>query len=1476
MSSLQDEMLKKMLSDDSPTIEDQVEQAEAKAEQGQNLYWRDMGSAMYDWAVGAVQGAEEVGRAASNRGANVPADYLDEQALEKPELTPEQQQSEDWYQKAVDKYNEESTQPLLVAAALSGIPGVSQFGAMGMLPMLAKDLQSNVEKEGVVGGTTSTVLNLLPFIGSYRMTQDPNFQKFAEVHPARASGLLVMNEAPWLATGIQIAKVVDREALIKKFNGNMEKVLEYERKVKAQKNLEKAAEGEKPVVAEKAAKDTEVKMNKEAGTKEEFKVRKPRNEAEEVNMAENPEVSKEIDDTFVKARLEQETADFEANRVHKGAYGMDIEATPPTNVDLGRVTIPKIWETVNKIVPARVGNMMTRAKRVLGHFRPKEGIVNVRDTLNLDTLSHEVGHYIDTVLNIVGHDEELVKAAKSRWGEGAYKKHEWRGEGIAEFTTEYVLNPDVARQNFPGYYEAFTKAIADHPELAADFELLCQQVRTWKHMRPEERVRGNMVFDGDIQKGFFQKVKDTFDNVRNAWQDEHASLKDAISDFVDSVGITLLDSDNPALNATAVKNWIPARATMLLGFFSNLTDDVALTSLEKIYQVPLKKITLGTIYGKLRELNLNKDILKYYTERGYSNIHEAFAAYSLAVHALDVIPVKNAERIAGLTEKLKGYQQQLAKLMPVEGLDKEIRQLMSDISDPANAAKLPELRQKVAEKIELKKALEKQTKTDAELKAIEALKKKIDKKEAEIKAIQDGLDDYKTFADKDDLKALVDNAPAEFKEVLKDLSDFTENYMTLAVHFGFVTAEEAATLRKQYPHYVPMHRDFSLDRLVVNPGGGKGTGSGFVDVMSPIMALKEKGSTRTVIDPISELYKATQNLISAGERNKVGQLCAKLAKLDKAGQILVETMDNPSGAKGTFAVWIDGKQKFFQAQVPGLYEAITGSSNAAASYATNAISSILRKGATALRIGATSTPMFMIWNGFRDTFTASFYSKTGLAPIKGTLDGYFLRSDQQLMADFMAQGVPFSTFIGSNKDILKMFLNETRTKTGKDKAIGWAKKPFEFFEHINEATEQAPRLAEFKRTYDQLMKTGNYSEGEALFIAGMNARELTVNFSKMGTSMKTLNQYAAFLNAAVQGNVKILEALGSDAARTVEIIKGIKEGRIHPKTEAQKTWNAWRNGDINFIQAVQKAPMGTTLWGLTEITLPCIALWAINHNKDWYKNLSYDEKMKNVFIEITDGVIIRLPKPEMLGYMLGSIPERMLDAAYDQDPEALLASSAGKFLLEAYVPEITPTALLPLYEWRGNINFFRDRPIEDAKAQQYLVEDRYDIYTSEMAKYAGKTLGLSPMKIDNAFRDVTGSLGSFFLGVTDMALKDKKLPSKDWRDVFRLTYNPTPNSRSRTSEVFYNHLEKLSQKFKSDNLRGKTKKPRELKIYEQARKELVPFYKEQKLITNGLGKYANMSEDDRGKARDSIRYKIDEIQRKANNKAGYKYVPNYK
>ncbi len=1432
----------------------------------------DLGSALYDWCKGAVAGAEEVGRAASARGANVPAEYLDEYVSDKdkPELTPEQQQVEDWYQKAVNTFNDETTKPVMVAAALSGLPGVSQLGAMAMLPMLGEDWSKNVEKEGVISGTASTALNMLPIIGSYRQASDPNFQAYAEAHPARAAGLLLMNEAPWLAGAVQASKTIRFNDYVEKFKGNIKKAKEAFKKEEAA--ISSKAKGEETILA-----------NVRRDTK--FKPEKPKNPREEVNMSEKPKVAKEIDKSIYDKAVEKEAVDIQAEKTYKGAYDTDINTIPPSDMSITSVSIREIYDTANSIITSRIGNLVTKSKNTLGHYRPLEQIVNVKDTLDLTTLAHEVGHHIDTVLNIMGFDKELIDAAKSRWGT-AYDKQEakvpgtWRKEGIAEFTTEYALNPAVAQQNFPGYYGEFVKKIAQHPELAEKFERLCQQIRLWKTMRPEERVRGNMVFATDAAPAgrAISNFLNNFNAFRKAWIDENINFKNLIEDWVDRKSIALLNSENPALQAAAVKNFAPARSTLLLGFFHKLGDDVGISALEKVYNVPLKKMSLGTIYNKLKDLQVDKGVIDYLnTNKQYKSIHEAFSTYSTALHNLDVIDMKNAERIVKLNEKLKDLQQELSKFPDIASLSAEIDKLTIDLlnAKPQNIKELlikqgmrKELREKVAELIAKKPSRSDKAK-------IKRLKKKIDDADNEINSIISGDNDYKAAASREEFQAVVDNAPAQFKKLSQDLSDVTENLMTLMVHFGFVSAKEAAELRRKYPHYVPLHRDFSIDRLLGNAGSSGTKGKGVVNVDSPLRALSEEGSTRTVLDPITELYKTTNLLIEAGERNKVGQSLAKLAKLDGAGELLVEAGESPKAVRGIFSVWIDGKKKNYQAIVPGLYEAVVGNNNAVSLGALDVITNVLRKGATALRVGATSTPAFMMWNGIRDTLTASLYSKTGMLPVIGTLDGFFKRMDKQLMADFMAQGVPFATFIGSNKDITRMFNKTTKQATRADKAFNIATAPFRLFEHLNEATEQAPRLAEFKRMYDRLLKQG-YSEQEALFVAGQQARDLTVNFSQAGTYGKEVNKYAAFFNAAVQGNYKLVAALGSDAMRAAKIFNDIRKGRTQPMNAVEKVISDVKTGKITFAEAVKKAPLGTTAWALTSITLPSLVLWSINHDKDWYRDLPYHEKMTNWFLEIADGIILRFPKPELPGYMFGSIPERIMDKAMDEDPQAVLNSTMGMFLFDSVMTSGMPTAILPILEWKTNWSFFRDRPIVDAKHKDDLPEDQYNIYTSEMAKYAGQTLGWSPMKIDNAFRDVTGSLGSFFLGVTDRILKNEKFPDRDWRDLTRFTHNPIPNSRSRSAEVFYDNLEKAKQKHKHEvriSLRKPKQKSKELKILESAKNELSKQYEKKSQIMEGSGKFAELSTAQRKVEKDSVEEKINSIQRNANNRIGYRYVP---
>lgn len=1347
-----------------PTLTSFSKAAEEETEKRQHevgrAVWEDLGSAMYDWCKGAVAGAEEVGRAASVRGANLPAEYLDkEQSLEIPELTAEQQQAEDWYQKAVNTFNDETTQPLLVAAAFSGVPGLSQFGAMSMLPRVGEDWAENVEKEGVVSGTATTALNMLPVIGSYRQTQDPHFQRYAEEHPARAAGILLMNEAPWLAGAMQTVKAIRMSELTKKFQGDVKKAKEV---LKAEEQVMKPKSTPKETL-QASLRETE------------FKLEKPNNLQEEINMSVNPKVSEEIDKTFYDRAFQKEADNIEAERIYKGAYGTEIEATPPLDFSVEAVTIPEIYETANRIVTTRIGNLVTPEGKALGHYRPKEKIVNVGGTLDLNTLSHEVGHHIDSVLEITGHDTELINAAKSRWGH-AYDKQEisqpgtWRAEGVAEFTTEYVLNPDIARQNFPGYYAEFVKKITEHPELAKDFETLCQQVRLWKTMEPAERVRGNMAFAGDGKISTFrQKVTNVFETFKKQWIDDNAPFVNAIDSFTQKAGIALLHSENPAELAAAVKNFAPARAEMFIGLTHSLGDDIAIGALEKVYNVPLKKVSLGTVYSKLKEIGAQANLKEYLSKHNYKDIHEAFASYTAALHSLEVLAKKEKE---GIT--------------------------------------------------------------------------------------------YKTFADKKALQDIVNNAPKEFKEASKILSDYTANLMDLQAHFGFITKEQAEYYKKTYPHYVPLHRDFSLDRAGKGVASGV-KGKGFVNLKKPLETLSKEGSTRTVLDPITELITATNTLITAGERNKVGQAIAKLAKLKGAGELVVEAGENTKALKGIFSVWENGKKKNYQAIAPGLYEAVTGGNSAVSMAAVDAISKVMEKTATALRVGATSTPMFMLWNVVRDTFSASLYSKTGMLPVIGTLNGFFKRLDQQLMADFMAQGVPYGTFIGSNKDITRLLKKKVRGQTKTEKAIDKVTAPFKFFEKMNEATEQAPRIEEFKRMYDKLIQQG-FTPQEALFTAGQQARDLTVNFSQAGTIGRSYNRYTAFFNAAVQGNYKLLKTLGEDTIRGFEILNDIRKGSIHPKNAVEQTISDFKAGKLSFVEAVKKAPFGTTAWALTSITIPSIALWYLNHDKDWYREMPYHEKMTNWHLEILPGVIISLPKPELPGYMFGSVPERILDKMIDQDNYAVLNSTMGGFLFDSLTPNYIPTAVLPILEWATNYNFFRGKAIVPEYMDKYRKpEQQYNIFTSEMAKYVGQTLGLSPMKIDNTFRDVTGSLGSFFLMATDKLLKDKQLPDKDWKDLTRFTYNPTANGRHRAAEIFASGLEQL-RRAGGDTI--------ELKRMERADKDVKKLRRRAYQILGGTGKYKTLSSSERKTALEKVNAEIENIQIGAIRKnLRYTYIP---
>ena len=78
--------------------------------------------------------------------------------------------------------------------------------------------------------------------------------------------------------------------------------------------------------------------------------------------------------------------------------------------------------------------------------------------------------------------------------------------------------------------------------------------------------------------------------------------------------------------------------------------------------------------------------------------------------------------------------------------------------------------------------------------------------------------------------------------------------------------------------------------------------------------------------------------------------------------------------------------------------------------------------------------------------------------------------------------------------------------------------------------------------------------------------------------------------------------------------------------------------------------------------------------------------------------------------LFGSVPERMLDAYFKENPNAF--KDLGKTVLQALTPSIVPQAALPFMEQWANRSMFLDRSLLTTKqkklppAQQFALHQR--------------------------------------------------------------------------------------------------------------------------------------------------------------------------
>lgn len=589
-----------------------------------------------------------------------------------------------------------------------------------------------------------------------------------------------------------------------------------------------------------------------------------------------------------------------------------------------------------------------------------------------------------------------------------------------------------------------------------------------------------------------------------------------------------------------------------------------------------------------------------------------------------------------------------------------------------------------------------------------------------------------------------------FKKAAAEIHKYTDYLLSEeAVNAGMLSKEAAAAMKNKYPHYVPFFREFY--EAADTPG--KGTGKGFVNVGG--VTKKMKGSTLDVIDPIESIARSTYAIINAVERNKVGQSIVRLSKIDGMGA-LVEKVDGAAKVTDhSFSVWENGKKVVYNT-TPELYQAFKMLNPEGA----NMVVKILSVPAKWLRAGAVLSPEFMLRNPARDMISAAVYSKHGFIPVADTLKGlalYLHKGDTYW--EYMRSGAAQANLVSLDRNYLSGQIRDLMTRPGVKKMV--TTNPIEILRGLSEATEMATRLAEFHNVRKGYTGIGNRLFGKtrkpgSIQDAALESRDITLDFSRIGSHTKSWNKISAFFNASIQGT--------------------------------DKMFRAWREN-----------PLDMTIKTAMFITMPSVLLWYLNKDDPRYQELP--QWQKDIFWIIpTKDTLIKIPKPFELGILFGTVPERMLQWMYDKDrgQKGNGFKGLGDVIIDNMVPNVSPTALVPALEAATNYSLFMNRNIVPQHERDNLPPAmQYGPYTSAVGKGIGKMFDVSPRIVDNTIRGYTGGLGGFGLTLSDSVLgMGEERPAKRISEMPGIRgFTATPYASSESVQQVYDEFDRQNRLF---------------------------------------------------------------------------------
>ena len=449
------------------------------------------------------------------------------------------------------------------------------------------------------------------------------------------------------------------------------------------------------------------------------------------------------------------------------------------------------------------------------------------------------------------------------------------------------------------------------------------------------------------------------------------------------------------------------------------------------------------------------------------------------------------------------------------------------------------------------------------------------------------------------------------------------------------------------------------------------------------------------------------------------------------------------------------------------------------------------KPATWLRELVTRSPGFMAVNLLRDSLSSYATSGARLIPLvstaKGLADGAKMLEKLGVVGGYDLMNDP--EHIGDLFD--KMVKKEGFGPKGRGHGLNLFRTIWDALGEGTTISDAATRNAVFK---DVLARTGNIAE------AAYQAREV-INFGRRGRHplARMLTAVVPFLNARFQG---------------IDVFYRAYTG--------QYTANKENNRKQIIAAALARSSLLASVTALYYLLVS---------DDDQYKNASDYQRDNNWIIPTPLGVPVFLAIPFEVGIFTKVIPETILAATLDDRSGHEIRGTVNRAV--ASTLEIHPFQIQfagPLLEAAVNHNTFTDRQI----VPQHVLDTQVaglqaKPWTTELAKWVGKQLNISPMKVDHVINGYSGTMGGYAFSLLDTVLKSETLqgdtrsimPQRHWWDypVIR-RFMGTLNGRG-LQEDFYELDRAVTQAYSSMKDLQEAGRAEELQAFIKGREMLL-------------------------------------------------------